>query len=196
VKSGRRAVGIAASDGEREGDPSVLCGAVVRADRVVDGVSFAACTVGGTDATDAAERLLADLGREDVRDVLVAGVAPAWFNLFDLDRLAGTADRPVLSVSFEASDGLEPALREAFDGAALDRRLAVYRGLPPRHPVTVGDDERVFVRAVGRDAEAAARIVRGFTPEGGRPEPLRVARLAARGARRWHERARGDTDGR
>jgi endonuclease V-like protein UPF0215 family len=48
--------------------------------------------------------------------------------------------------------------------------------------------ETVFVRAVGCDDDEAARLVRAFTPEGGRPEPLRVARLAARGARRWRER--------
>jgi len=61
------------------------------------------------------------------------------------------------------------------------------------------NDERVFVRAVGAEVEPkpeadadspelapnceAARIVRGHTPEGGRPEPLRVARLAARAGR-------------
>jgi hypothetical protein len=196
VKPGVRAVGIAASDGPHEGDPSVLCGAVVRADRVADDFSFATCTVGGSDATDAMTSLVADLGREDARYLLVAGVAPAWFNLVDLPRLASATDRPTLSVSFEPSDGLEPALREAFSGEELDRRLATYRSLPPRHPVEV-NGETVFVRAVGPDADEAARIVRAFTPEGGRPEPLRVARLAARGARRWHGRGRsgdGDTD--
>jgi hypothetical protein len=187
VKSGVRAVGIAASDGTSEGDASVLCGAVVRADRVADGFSFAACTVGGTDATSAVETIVADLDREDVRHVLLSGVAPAWFNVVDLGRLERVVDRPVISVSFEDSGGLEPALREAFDGEALDRRLATYRALPPRHPVAV-NDERVFVRAVGCDDDEAARVVRAFTPTGGRPEPLRVARLAARGARRWHER--------
>lgn len=187
MKSGVRAVGVAASDGAREGDASVLCGAVVRADRVVDGFSFGTCTVGGTDATDTVETLLADLGREDVQYLLVAGVAPAWFNLVDLDRLADTVS-PVIAVSFEESGGLEPALREAFDGDTLDRRLAVYRRLPPRHALTV-NDERVFVRAVGCPDGEADRVVRAFTPEGGRPEPLRVARLAARGARRWHDRS-------
>jgi endonuclease V-like protein UPF0215 family len=190
VKSGVRAVGVAASDGGEEGEPSVLCGAVVRADRVVDGFSFATCTVGGTDATATIESVVADLDREDARYLLVAGVAPAWFNLVDLARLAGVAGHPVLSVSFEASDGLEPALRAAFSGDDLDRRLETYRALPPRTPVEV-NDERVFVRAVGCDDDEAARVVRAFTPEGGRPEPLRVARLAARGARRW----RGDGDG-
>jgi hypothetical protein len=187
VKPGVRAVGIAASDGPTEGDPSVLCGAVVRADRVVDGCSFATCTVGGTDSTAAMETLLVDLDREDVRDVLVAGVAPAWFNVVDLSRLADTAGCPVLSVSFEESAGLEAALHEAFDGDALATRLETYRALPPRASVDV-NDETVFVRAVGCDDDEAARVVDAFTPEGGRPEPLRVARLAARGARRWRER--------
>jgi endonuclease V-like protein UPF0215 family len=187
VKSGSRAVGIAASDGEQEGDASVLCGAVVRADRVVDGLSFATCTVGGTDATAAIERLLADLDREDVQYVLVAGVAPAWFNVVDLERLAAVTGRPTVAVAFEESAGLEPAIREAFDGTERERRLATYRSLPPRQPVAV-NDETVFVRAVGCDDDEAARVVQAFTPEGGRPEPLRVARLAARGARRWSER--------
>jgi hypothetical protein len=184
VKSGVRAVGVAASDGATAGDPSVLCGAVVRADRVVDGFSFETCTVGGTDATSAVASLLTTLDREDVRYVLVSGVAPAWFNLVDLDRLATTVDRPVLSVSFEESSGLEPALREAFEGVALERRLATYRRLPPRRRVVV-NDETVFLRGVGCDDAEATEVVRAFTPEGGRPEPLRVARLAARGARRW-----------
>lgn len=186
MKSGVRAVGIAASDGATEGDPSVLCGAVVRADRVVDGFSFETCTVGGTDATDAMEALLSTLDRADVRYVFVSGVAPAWFNVVDLDRLAAAVDRPVLSLSFEASAGLESALREAFTGEALERRLTTYRALPPRQRVEV-NGETVFARAVDCDDEVA-ELVRAFTPEGGRPEPLRVARLAARGARRWHLR--------
>lgn len=162
-------------------DESTLAGAVVRANRVVDGFVFGTCTVGSTDATDTVVSMVDRLDRPDVRHLLLAGIAPAWFNLFDLPDIHERVDRPVLSVSFEESPGLEPALREAFSGHALDDRLAVYRRQPDRHRVTV-DDETVFVRAVGLDAETAADVVRGFTPEGGRPEPLRVARLAARAA--------------
>ena len=186
MKPGSRAVGIAASDGDREGASSVLCGAVVRADRVVDGFSFARCTVGGTDATSAMARLVAALDREDVQYVLVAGIAPAWFNVVDIGRLAQETARPVVAVSFEESAGLEPAIGAAFDGEARERRLALYRGLPPRRAVEV-NGETVFVRGAGCDDGAAARVVRAFTPEGGRPEPLRVARLAARGARRLEQ---------
>jgi len=179
-KSGSRTLGIAASDAT---DRSQLCGAVVRVDRVVDDIVFATCTPGGSDATTACCELWDRLDRPDVRWILVAGIAPAWFNLVDLAVLADHTDRPVIAVSFEDSDGLEGPLREQFSGDDLDRRLDVYGRLPPRTPVRVGENE-VFVRSVGMSAGDAAEIVRAFTPEGsGRPEPLRVARLAARAAR-------------
>ena len=125
--------------------------------------------------------------------LLLAGVAPAWFNLLDLQRIHEETELPTLSVSFEASEGLAPAISEQFDGRERDWRLARYESLPPRCALSV-NDERVFVRAVGaetrQDPDAdtptlapnceAARIVRGHTPEGGRPEPLREARLVAR----------------
>jgi endonuclease V-like protein UPF0215 family len=64
--------------------------------------------------------------------------------------------------------------------------------------------ETVFVRSVGlggRDAASpdeagtapaeVTRVIRAYTPAGGRPEPVRVARLAARGAQAWRA---GDAD--
>jgi endonuclease V-like protein UPF0215 family len=190
VKPGARALGVAESTAGRSDDDAspeaVLAGAVVRADRVVDDVAFSTCTVGATDATDAVIDLFATLDREDVQYLLLAGVAPAWFNVLDLHRVADATDRPVLSVSFEESPGLEAPLREHFEGEALAERLATYRSLPERRELSV-NGESVYVRAVGLDDVTAAATVRGFTPEGGRPEPLRVARLAARAGRRWRE---------
>lgn len=178
MKPGVRALGVAESYRE---DTSTLAGAVVRADRVVDGFVFGQCTVGGSDATASVIELIERLDRPDVRYVLLAGIAPAWYNLLDLHAIAEAVGRPVLSVSFEESGGLEPALRDAFDGETLTRRLEVYREQPSRRAADL-DDETVYVRAVGCSAEDAERVVRAFTPEGGRPEPLRVAREAARAA--------------
>ena len=180
---------------------------MVRADRVVDGLDYGRCTVGGDDATDAVVDLTGRIDRPDVAALLLAGVAPAWFNVLDLPRIHEETGLPVLSISFEASPGLAPAIREQFDGDARAWRLAVYDSLPPRRSLTV-NDEQLFVRAVGIDAPVAeserredddpvpplapnceaAQLVRGFTPEGGRPEPLRVARLAARAGREFGER--------
>ena len=179
-KPGSRALGIAASD---TADRSQLCGAVVRADRVVDDVVFETCTTGGTDATTGCCRLVDRLDRPDVRWLLVAGIAPAWFNIIDLAELAAHADRPVIAVSFENSDGLVGPLSDQFEGEKLACRLAIYRRLPPRTRIRVGSDN-LFIRAVGIEIEKATEVVTAFTPEGsGRPEPVRVARLVARAGR-------------
>jgi len=178
VKSGVRALGVAES---YTGDRSTMAGAVVRADRVVDGFGFGTCTVGGTDATDTVATLVERLDRPDVRYVLVAGIAPAWFNVLDLHAIAESVDRPVLSVSFEESAGLADDIRAAFEGDERRRRLATYAAQPDRREVTL-DGDSIFVRNVGIEDDEADEVVRAFTPEGGRPEPLRVARLAARAA--------------
>jgi endonuclease V-like protein UPF0215 family len=186
VKSGVRALGIAES---YRGDRSVLAGAVVTAAGRTDGFAFETCTVGGLDATDAIRALDEDLDREDVRYLLVSGIAPAWFNVLDLRELHAATERPVLSVSFEESPGLEAPLREAFEGEALTRRLDRYRDQPTREHIILNGEDR-FVRSVGCE-EPVEQVLAHFTPEGGRPEPIRVARLAARGADRLLEAESG-----
>ena len=192
MKAGARALGVAesyrgTSDAGADDIESTLAGCVVRANRIVDGLVFDSCTVGGTDATDVVIDLHETLGREDVHYLLVAGIAPAWYNVLDLHRIHDVTDRPVLSVSFEESDGLESALREAFSGEGLDARLAIYDRQPPRRRLSV-NGEPLFVRCVGLSDDVSADVTRAFTPEGGRPEPLRVARLAARAADSWSNR--------
>ncbi|MFC6787361.1 DUF99 family protein [Halobaculum halobium] len=205
MTSGTRAVGVAVSaDGRSDDDPparATVAAAVVRTDRVVDGLSFSTCTVGGVDATAAVVDCLRRLDRPDARHVLLAGVAPAWFNVIDCRRVYEATDRPVTAVSFEASDGLAPHLREHFDGEARRRRLAVYDSLPERRPLSLGgdgggggdpDESDLWLRAVGVDAVTAERVVAAHTPDGqGRPEPLRVARLAARAGRSYVARRGG-----
>ncbi|WP_254831178.1 DUF99 family protein [Haloglomus salinum] len=180
MNQGVRALGVAESTGG--GRRATVAGSVVRADRTFDDLVLDSWTVGGTDATDTVIDCWEHLDREDVRYLLVAGIAPAWFNVLDLRAIHDATERPVLSVSFEASEGLEPALRDAFgdDPEALEVRLATYDRQPPRERVEV-NGETCFVRAVGCEAAEAREVIDAFTPEGGRPEPVRVARLCARG---------------
>ncbi|APW97500.1 hypothetical protein CHINAEXTREME_06820 [Halobiforma lacisalsi AJ5] len=193
MKAGVRALGVAESyrDGATR---STLAAAVVRADRVVDGLAYDSCTVGGTDATDAVVSLLADLDRPDARYVLLGAVAPAWYNVLELSRIREAADRPVIAVTFEASDGLETGIRDAFSGEERRRRLERYRSLSPRRELSV-NDETVYVRASGLEAERVDEVVRAFTPEGGRPEPIRVASLAARAADGYRQRSGEESSG-
>ena len=182
MKSGARALGLAFSGDERA-DRLVSCAAVVRADRVLDGLDLDARPTGDGVATRALCTLLDRLDRPDATHVLVAGVAPTWFDVLDLDAVHAAADRPVLAVSFERSDGLADAIDSAVSGEASAARRARYDALPDRVPVSVGD-ARLFVRAVGLAWAEAERVIRGHTPAGqGRPEPLRVARTGARAGR-------------
>lgn len=177
-KTGSRALGFADS-ADRDASKSTVCGAIVRADRVLCGLTFGSITVGGTDSTEQLIELTHSLDRPDIQYVLISGIAPAWFNVIDLTELAAGIDRPVISVSFEESEGLGRAIREAWDGAEREQRLDCYHRQPARTGITV-NDEQIYVRSDGCDAAEAARIVTAFTPEGGRPEPIRVARIAAR----------------
>ena len=176
MKAGVRALGVAES---YTGSHSTVAGAVVRGDRTVDGFVFDRWTVGGTDATDTVIALIRRLDRPDIRYLLLSGIAPAWFNVLDLHRIHDATGLPTLSVSFEDSPGLADAIRREFEGPARRRRLATYYAQPDRQRVDF-DGVSCWVRAVG--CTEPARVVRAFTPEGGRPEPLRVARLAARAA--------------
>lgn len=211
MKPGRRALGIAESF---EGSASTLAGSVVRADRIVDGLAFETCTVGGTDATAACLSLVRDLDRQDIRYLMVAGIAPAWYNILDLHRLHEETGLPVLSVSFEKSDGLASAIDDAFDDGTATMRRERYRSQPRRRSVEIGT-RTLFLRHVGFDAggrtddgdgkqrtqgaprgvsSEPVRVLRAFTPEKGRPEPLRVARLAARAGDAFR-RARDEPSG-
>ena len=120
MNGGVRALGVVESAaGDRR---ATVAGAVVRADRTFDDLVLDSWTVGGTDATRTVIDCWQRLGREDVRYLLVAGIAPAWFNVLDL--------------------------------------------------------------------HAIHEVVVAFTPEGGRPEPVRVARLAARAGDDFARRGR------
>ena len=180
MKPGRRALGVAESyRGTDDGSStSTLAGAVVRADRTVDDFVFSSCTVGGTDATDAVVDCWRRLDRPDVRYVFVAGVALAWYNLLDLPALREAVDRPVVSVSFEESEGLGDAIAAAFDGDERRRRLETYERLPARRRLAA-DEADLYVRSVGIEDGAADRVVEAYTHRR-RPEPLEVARRAAR----------------
>ena len=104
MKEGVRALGVAESYRGEDGE-SYLAGTVVRASRVLDGIVYTTATVGGTDATDAVVRLHENADREDLRLLMVSGVALSWYNLVDLRAVHDATELPVLSVTYEESDG-------------------------------------------------------------------------------------------
>ncbi|MDD1659400.1 MAG: DUF99 family protein [Methanomicrobiales archaeon] len=188
-KRGLRALGIAESFSGR--DSSTMAGVVMRKDLRIDGVSLAYLTVGGTDATDAVLAIIAALGRRDINVVMVSGSVVAWYNILDPEAISEETGLPLIVVTYEDSEGLEEDIIHHFPGD--EARLQAYRNLGERVPVLLKDGSRVFIRTAGLSPEDAARILRDFTRDGKVPEPIRVARLVARGAMRW-QRHTGPTE--
>ncbi|MDD1676185.1 MAG: DUF99 family protein [Methanomicrobiales archaeon] len=176
AKGGLRALGIAESFSGRT--RSLLAGVVMRKDLRVDGVAFAPITVGGTDATEGVLRLYRSLHRRDVNCLLISGCVIAWYNILDPARIARETDLPVLSITYEASEGLERDIIRHFPGD--DQRLAAYRHLGERTAFLLHTGSTIYLRAWGIPFHEAALLCDQFTYDGKVPEPVRVARLTAR----------------
>lgn len=177
AKPGLRALGIAESYSGRE--QSTLAGVVMRKDLRIDGTAFARVTVGGSDATDAVVRLFARLARRDINFLMIGGSVIAWYNIMDPAAVHAATGLPVIVATYEVSEGLDEDIRRHFPGD--DARLAAYRRLGDRIPVRLHSGYTVFIRSYGISPDDAARLCNDFTYEGRVPEPIRVARLVARG---------------
>jgi len=180
-KPGIRILGIAESYRERES--SLLCGIVMRRDLIIDGCAFSRATVGGTDATDAVLAIWDALGRHDINAIVLSGCIISWFNVIDPEYVQRRTGIPVIGVSYEESEGLEGDIRHHFPGD--ENRLCSYKHLGSRLPYSLSTGKTIFLRAWGTDHASAGRLCSIFTRQGHVPEPVRVARLTARGADRF-----------
>ena len=180
-KPALRVLGIAESF-VRSRPISILAGVVMRADLRVDGLTYAHATVGGDDGTEAVLNLYQQLDRADINALLLSGAALSWFNIIDLQEVFEKTGRPLICLTYEESPGLEKYIREYFHSPA--EKLRRYRGLGERWPVRLKTGYDVFVRVYGASPEEARILLNKFTRDGRVPEPVHLARLAARAALR------------
>jgi endonuclease V-like protein UPF0215 family len=178
-KPALRTLGIAESF-VRACPSSRLAGVVMRADLRVDGVAFARATVGGNDATEGVLKIYEQLGRADVNALLLSGAVISWFNIIDLQEVFENIQKPVICLTYEESPGLEKYLREYFPDS--EEKLARYQRLGQREMIRLKTGYEVYIRALGATTEDARILLNKFTRDGRIPEPLRLARLAARAA--------------
>jgi len=180
-KPALRALGIAESF-IRSCPTSTIAGVVMRADLRVDGLAYAHATVGGDDSTEAVLRLYRQLDRADVNALILSGAAISWFNIIDLQEVFEETQRPLVCLTYEESPGLEKYIREYFP--CPEEKLRRYRELQGRQSGKLKTGHEVFVRVRGASHEEARIRLNKFTRDGRVPEPVRLARLAARAARK------------
>jgi endonuclease V-like protein UPF0215 family len=176
-KPALRVLGIAESF-VRSSPISILAGVVMRADLRVDGLAYARATVGGDDATEAVLNLYRQLDRTDVNALLLSGLAISWFNIIDQREVWDRIQKPVICLTYEESPGLEDYIREYFPQP--EGKLRRYAASGERTSVLLKTGFEVYARAFGATIEDTRILLNKFTRDGRVPEPVRVARLAAR----------------
>lgn len=174
-----RALGIAESFSPSD-VVSTLAGAVQRSDLVLDGFSFGTLKVSGSDATDSILSLYENLKRNDVNVVLLSGSVLSLYNIVDVDLLHDKLDLPVVALSFKKSKSdLARNIKTNFVPKVAKEKIRLLEKLGAPIQLKLRTGYSVYVRSAG--TEEAERILNKFTLQGAVPEPVRIARLLAKG---------------
>jgi uncharacterized protein len=176
-KKGIRVLGIAESF-KKSSKKSTLAGVVMRRDLILDGMIYGFATIEGDDATANIISMHRSLARDDINCILLDGLVISMYNIIDGERVSGETGLPVIAITFEDSKGLEDSIRHHFDD--WQGKLVQYQKLGSRNQVTLKTGKNLFIRCWGLNQRRALAILDSFTLQGSIPEPIRVAKLAAR----------------
>ena len=154
---------------------ALIVGVVSRLPMYIEGIMRTECDVDGTDANDAiASMVLRSRYREQLRVIMIDGVAVGGFNVVDIDRLHRATGIPVATVTrgLPDYDSMEKALRAHFPD--WEARMEVIR----RHPIyRLGGRRYIYAAATGISIDDLEMVIEESTVIGSLPEPLRIAHL-------------------
>lgn len=155
-----------------------MAGVLVCPPNYLEGVMISSCAVDGEDVNDAISRMVnGSRFREQVRAIMIDGVALGGFNVVDIKHLSAAFDAPVITVSRDQPDlgAIEKALKAHFSD--WERRLKII----VRHDIREVklSEGHVFIASVGIEDTEADALVRRCTVRGCLPEPVRLAHLVA-----------------
>jgi endonuclease V-like protein UPF0215 family len=139
-------------------------------------------TVDGLDAT---EKLVFMLRRWSFDAVMLAGVSFAGFNLVDPTVIFEEFSKPIIIISRTKPDNIavKNALSQHFEDWRV--RWGIFEKLGPIWEVSsMSNEPPVYVEVIGTELDWASKLIRATSLCCRVPEPIRVARLVARGLTR------------
>ncbi|AFA40363.1 hypothetical protein Pogu_2336 [Pyrobaculum oguniense TE7] len=161
---------------------SVYAGVRATRDAVVEDAAFAVAKIGGKDGTGAAENIIAMLMRPDVSILMLDGCIVSFYNWIDGEALYAKFQKPVACYVFEEPEGrVEEAVKKLFPD--WPERLRAIERLGSPIPYYTKAGYKIYVRSWGIDPVYAGKAAELAMKLGKMPEPLRVARIMAAGAR-------------
>ena len=179
-KKGIRILAIAESF-QKQDRKSILAGIVMRRDLVVDGIIYADTIVGGNDGTNKVLSMIDSLGRTDINCVLLGGLIISLFNIISGKYINEITGIPVIAISYRRSSGLKSSIH----GMAQYQKIKDYLKLEERKPLRLRTGKTIYVRHWGLEFSDASNLLNSLVIQGAKPEPLRVATLAARAYRNY-----------
>jgi endonuclease V-like protein UPF0215 family len=154
----------------------------MRRDLVMDGMAFGRATVGGDDATGAIVSMYRSLGRDDVNCILLDGLVISMYNIVDGQQVSQETGLPVIAITFEDSKGLEGAIKHHFQQGGWQEKVVQYQNLGQRDRVVLKTGKPLYIRCWNITQKHAIATLNAFTLQGALPEPVKVAKIAARSA--------------
>lgn len=157
-----------------------VIGVVMRTPSYIEAVMRTEVHIDGQDAGEnLAEMINSSRYKEQLKLVMLDGVALGGFNVVDIEILYEETGLPIVTVTREEPDleAIQLALKEHFED--WQNRLAIinsgelHRVETPHNPI--------FVKFIGMDFKGVKEIIELSTVRGALPEALRVAHLIARG---------------
>ncbi|MDH7477263.1 MAG: DUF99 family protein [Candidatus Bathyarchaeota archaeon] len=145
----------------------------------IENVKVIKITVDGLDAT---EKLAKILESWEFDAVLLAGVSYAGFNLINPMLISEKFKKPVIIIARTKPNNkaVKRALKKHFED--WETRWEIFQRLGPIHKVTIKSDEvPLYIETVNTNVMWASSLIRSLCFCGKIPEPLRAARLIARG---------------
>lgn len=174
-KKGMRILGIAESF-QKHDRSSILAGIIMRRDLVVDGIIYSDTTIGGNDGTKKVLSMIDSLGRTDINCVLLGGLIISLFNIISGKYINEQTKIPVIAISYRRSSGLKGSIH----GENEKEKIKHYLNLEERKPLTLWTGKTIYVRQWGIEYSDASNLLNSLVIQGAKPEPLRLAALAAR----------------
>jgi endonuclease V-like protein UPF0215 family len=134
------------------------------------------------DGLNATEKLTEILNEMEFDVVLLAGISYAGFNIIDPMIIYEKFKKPVIIISRTKPNNraVKRALKRHFED--WETRWKVFQNLGPIHKIVIKKGEApLYIEIVGANVKWASKVIEPLCFCGKIPEPLRVARLIARG---------------
>jgi hypothetical protein len=160
-----------------------VIGVVLRGGGYLECVLSSRVAIDGNEATDVCREMIKNSKyRQQIKAVMLDGIALGGFNIVDIYRLYESTSIPIITITRDPPDlnKIKKALQKNFNDWE-ERWETVKKG--DIHTIETQHNP-IFVKCSGISLEEAKEIIKLSTIRGAIPEPIRIAHIIASGITR------------